>query len=397
VVGLGGKDPYRLDCPSGHRDGAWLGAQWEALGRPRLHIRGLHYALASQATIIKPEPNATLYRNTDEDWEWISDRPARAARWLGYIPFNAIPDQRADEPLIFRPALTAPEAVIERGLGLEGFDPLPTVQLRGFNPRQTYAFCIFGEKSSLSNEIEPVAAAHQADLYLGAGELSNTHIYDLASRAAADGRPLLAVTLTDLDPGGYQMAVSIARKLRALRTSELPGLEYRIIEAGLTLDQARDLDLPSTPLKPGEKRADRWKAAWGWEQTELDAALALRPGVLAAATEEALAPYFDSALADSTEMAARNWTLSAQRQLQRSIGNARWRALGARWAELRAAIEVFNAELAQAVEPVRMPPPPLPAATPRGTEAANVVASSEWSFVEETAALKARKAYGDDP
>ena len=42
-------DPYRLDTPAGHRDGAWLAEQlYRAIGAERrIHWRGLHYAIVA--------------------------------------------------------------------------------------------------------------------------------------------------------------------------------------------------------------------------------------------------------------------------------------------------------------------------------------------------------------
>ena len=40
-------DPYRIDTPSGHRDGSWLATQLNNLcgSAARIHWRGLHYAI----------------------------------------------------------------------------------------------------------------------------------------------------------------------------------------------------------------------------------------------------------------------------------------------------------------------------------------------------------------
>jgi hypothetical protein len=69
------------------------------------------------------------------------------------------------------------------------------------------------------------------------------------------------------------MAVSIARKLQALRDLFFPSLRFEVVPVALTSEQARDEELPSTPLKETEQRADRWKKAFGIEQTEIDAML----------------------------------------------------------------------------------------------------------------------------
>ena len=51
-------------------------------------LRGLHYILIGQ-----PKPNGQPYTNTETD-DWLgSEHAAKAARWLGYIPFDRIIDQ----------------------------------------------------------------------------------------------------------------------------------------------------------------------------------------------------------------------------------------------------------------------------------------------------------------
>src|SRR5262245_21239900 len=91
-------DPYRLDTPSGHRDGQWVAQQLErAIGKKRsIHWRGLHYALVSTSNLIKP--NGERYRNDDDNWTWLVNIAGKAARWLGYFPFERISDNRKAVP-----------------------------------------------------------------------------------------------------------------------------------------------------------------------------------------------------------------------------------------------------------------------------------------------------------
>ena len=153
---------------------------------------------------------------------------------------------------------------------------------------------IFGEKSSLADVVTPIAERYSADLFLETGEISDSHIYQMAAAGAADGRPMRVFTLADCDPAGWQMPVSIGRKLQALRDLEFHHLDFEVIPVALTVDQVRAMDLPSTPLKAGEQRADKWRAAWGIEQTEIDALGTLRPHVLADILADALKPFYDA-------------------------------------------------------------------------------------------------------
>jgi hypothetical protein len=123
-------DPYRLDTPAGHRDGAWLAKQLNrAIGRTRkIHWRGLHYILVVKANVRKP--NGEIYLNIDEDWEWLSSVAGKAGRWLGYISFERITDNRNAEPIIHRKARVEPSSFVSIGLdvsipSVDDLEPVP--------------------------------------------------------------------------------------------------------------------------------------------------------------------------------------------------------------------------------------------------------------------------------
>src|SRR4029077_11026481 len=103
-------------------------------------------------------------------------------------------------------------------------------------------------------------------LYLVAGEISDTLLYRMAKDGAADKRTLVVFVLADCDPAGHQMTVSIGRKWQALRDLRFSDLAFELVPVALTVEQVRDLGLPSTPLKDTEKRADNWREAFGVEQ-----------------------------------------------------------------------------------------------------------------------------------
>jgi hypothetical protein len=172
-------DPFRVDTPAGHRDGAWLADMIARLnlGGRQIHLRGVHYKVT-----MLPEPpvkpDGTPYVNDDPHWEWISAKVAKAARWLGYVPFDAIFDKKNARPII-RPYLPEPPqpyisvgvrvdipdvdniepyvgAYYKRGTEIEG----------GFGAVQPYKLVLFGEKSDLEVSLAPLAREYEADLYL---------------------------------------------------------------------------------------------------------------------------------------------------------------------------------------------------------------------------------------
>jgi hypothetical protein len=245
-------DPYRLDTPAGHRDGRWVAEQLDRLvGRSKkIHWRGLHYTLVSTSNLIKP--NGQPYLNTDEDWTWLIDTAGKAARWLGYVDFSRITDQRNAPPIIHRKARVIPKALISVGVDVEipnvdDLEPRPVA--RGFEPRQVFSFAIFGEKSSLESVLAPIATAKDADLYLPTGEISDALLHQIAKDANEDGRPLVMFTIADCDPAGRQMSVSIGRKLQAFRDPLFPKFRFEVVPIALTVEQVQELGLPSTPLK----------------------------------------------------------------------------------------------------------------------------------------------------
>jgi hypothetical protein len=431
-------DPYRLATPRKRREAQWFAEQWSESDAP--HLRGFHYKLIGRAT----KPDGSPYTGAYNDWRWLKGASA-AARWLGLIPFEDFEDRRSDDPVIYRADRDDTELTADV---VADFDASPptidvtegdageislTPTLGGMTAEQRYIIAIFGEKSSPADELRPVAVEMHADLYLGTGEQSITHVHDIAARAVADGRPLIVPVVTDCDPSGYQMAVSIARKLQALRDLKFPSLDFDVIHVGLTPDQVREFGLPSSPLSENEKRKARWTERMGVEQTEIDSLLALHPGALARLVRDALAPYFDPTLHRRVRRAEASWRDEAEAAIQERIeGDADLAAslaeiearasaatarietlaaeaervneaaerINAEGDDIQSEIESINAALRGLANEIDLDPPDVPEAElpDRPTDGPGMVLSSAWNWVEATQRLKARKAYenGDD-
>jgi hypothetical protein len=195
-------DPFRVDTPARHRDGQWLAdtAADLGLGDRRIHLRGLHYMV-----IGRPKLDGESYRNTDPDWLWLQGDAAKAARWLGYIPFDQIADQRNAEPEIREFSRPEPWAYLSTELDIDiPYDIKPELLTAGFRGAQPYKIVLFGEKSSLADVLGPLALAYEADLYLPTGEISDTLMYRMATTGARDGRPMVVLCFSDADPAGWQ-------------------------------------------------------------------------------------------------------------------------------------------------------------------------------------------------
>jgi hypothetical protein len=98
---------------------------------------------------------------------WLVDRAAKAARWLGYVLFNRISDERNAAPRVFfSSALTlggtgsfTPGGAIEiPELGRL----LPGLGVTDPSRAQPYRIIFLGEKSSLGDVLEPIVEQVQA-------------------------------------------------------------------------------------------------------------------------------------------------------------------------------------------------------------------------------------------
>ena len=96
------RDPYRIDTPKGHRMAQWFEEWFSQLYSTTaiVHLRGFHYVLISHGEVVKPD--GARYENTDKDFTWLIEKAAKAARWLGYVGFDRIKDERNDAPVILR-------------------------------------------------------------------------------------------------------------------------------------------------------------------------------------------------------------------------------------------------------------------------------------------------------
>ena len=135
-------------------------------------------------------------------------------------------------------------------------------------------------EASLAGRGRGLRAAGWAPMsYLPSGEISDSHDGRLwPRRRPMTGRPLVVLTFSDFDPERPADADHHRPEVAGVPGPGVPRSELSGCSGiGLTAAQVRAFDLPSTPLKETERRADKWRDAFGIEQTEIDALLALRP------------------------------------------------------------------------------------------------------------------------
>jgi hypothetical protein len=394
-------DPFRVDTPARHRDGEWLAttARDLGLGERKIHLRGLHYMM-----IGRPKPGGAPYRNTDADWLWLQGDAAKAARWLGYIPFDQIVDQRNAEPEVREYSRPEPWAYLTVGIDVDlpdAADIMPGLAVEDFRGVQPYRITMAGEKSSLADVLGPVARDYGADLYLPTGEMSDPLVYRIARTAAADERPLVVLYFADCDPAGWQMPISAGRKLQAFR--ELLGgrFEFEVHRVALTPDQVREYGLPSTPLKDTEKRAGSWQREMHVEQTEIDALASLRPDLLRQIARDALAPFYDHDLGRRVAHARSEWIRESLEIINRDVDGERLARIRAeaerKLAGMREQIAELNDQLRIDAGDFDLPEMVIPGPDLDGREPPHPLLESWWPFAEQCQALIDSKAYRVGP
>jgi hypothetical protein len=390
-------DPFRVDTPAGHRDGAWLAmtAHELGLGDRRIHLRGLHYMVLG-----RPKPDGTPFANTETDWLWLSAGAGKAARWLGYLPFDQIVDQRNTPPIVrvFKRPDPRPYLTVDVDIDVPPVDELmPTVGVADFDGVQPFKVVLVGEKASLAEVLEPIASEHKADLYLPTGEPSDTLLHQMARIGADDGRPMVVLYFSDADPAGWQMPISVARKLQALQALHFPGLYFQVYRAALTPEQVGEYGLPSTPLKDTERRGDAWRAAWNIEQTEIDALASLRPDLLRQIARAALAPFFDHTLDARVLEAYSAWANQARAALAEQLGadqiSRLWAQATAQLATIRAEVDALKDAMRIDTDDFDLPEPVVPTAELNGHQAGTPLLDSGWPFADQCRRLVASKAY----
>ena len=389
------KDPFRLDTAVNHQNGKWFADAFAMLNLGRqIHLRGAHYKIAM---LPNPPvmPNGQPYINSPKNWEWFSEKAAKAARWLGYLPFEVFFDKKSQVPVVrpYTPLDTYPYVSVGVEVDIPDADELvPTAEVAGFEGTQPYKIVLFGEKSELDYTLAPIAQQYKADLYLAAGEIGDTLIHQIAKAGAEDGRPMVVFTFSDADPSGWQMPISIARKLQGFKALLYPDLDFELRRVACTPEQSKAYRLPSTPLTEKEKRADKWRAAMGIDQTEIDAfeGTPELSRIFRQIIKDAIDPFYDWTLDRRVTEAESRWRDQAQAALDEQVD-------GEQLARVKREAEVKLAAMRLDTDGWSLPAvPPIPSALLGVHPDGDPLVSSKWSFRDQCNRLKSSKAYDDE-
>jgi hypothetical protein len=292
----------------------WFAGHWHRLNIPvGWHYRRIHYVLISQSPrlpfwksftvgkgALKQVYSATDgYLNTDGHWRELNNA-CRDAVYLGLVPLDAYVDRRNPNPISYlaQPveaelaAIQSPEAYL-----FPARFPMPLVPHFGeLHPGvipQPYHIELWAEKSTMNDILIPLAARYRLNLITGVGELSATACRNLINRAIQSGRPVRILYISDFDPAGRIMPVSVARKIEFELDRQGLDLDIQVRPIVLSYAQCVQYRLPRTPIKPKDKRRTGFEQRFGEGATELDALEALHPGVLTRILTQEIEHYWN--------------------------------------------------------------------------------------------------------
>lgn len=290
-----GCDPFYVGTPGQMAKAEWGAEQYQAMGSPsECHVRRVHYWIVSQ-NVIKPDGKE--YLNTVQDWAYLN-LALKYARYADLIPAENFIDRRNPPPIINNHHWQDSEPVDDiSDLNIWEIANMLSNKIFCFNPHnsQAYSLEIFCEKSTMNDVLEPLCRKYGVNLVTGLGELSITSVERLVSqRIKAANKAVVIFYISDFDPAGECMPVSVARKIEYfIRTSEDLEHEVKLRHIMLTQEQCEEYELPRTPIKETERRRTGFEEKYGAGATELDALESLHPGELCKLVTEEIIKYFD--------------------------------------------------------------------------------------------------------
>jgi hypothetical protein len=312
-------DPFYLN-PSRQAMAHWFGQIWAVLDPPDgVHLRRLHYRLVSLPGDQRPPKlDGSRYENTLNDWKQFS-RASTDARARSLVDEAKFTDRRAGEPIYLASERDSEDdseddsdssaSVVAFATGdvsppegsafgvfyrrLEYAFPAMRAYISVSAPTlaEPYAIEVWAEKSTQNDILEPLARSQNVTLVTGMGELSWTHCVWLVQRVLAHRKPTRILYISDFDPAGQHMPVSVARKIEFLLRRDGHDLDIQLIPLALTKEQVEEYELPRIPIKDTDKGKQAFEDRHGEGAVELDALEALHPGALAEIVEQAIDRY----------------------------------------------------------------------------------------------------------
>ena len=313
-------DPFYVGVPGRQREAEWFAEIWRRLGsRTGIHTRRIHYLILTPDGEPFLNLKGEAYENTPNDWALLN-RASLSARYLDLIPLDALVDRRNDEPMIFlEPPMWTddPDIVVSCGQPLvllpdhdQDAPPPPFYSVKRFYSEQDYVVEVWIEKSTQNDWLVPLCRRRKVNLVVGIGESSEIQSRHLVERVHETGKPARIIYMSDFDPAGRSMPVSVARKLEYYIGKFDFDVDVTLNPLVLTEEQCQHYRLPRSPIEEKERRKDTFEEKFGAGATELDALEALHPGEMAELLDRELDRYLDPTLSERVQEV--RWKLGHQ-------------------------------------------------------------------------------------
>lgn len=327
-------DPFYVGTPAERDAARWFTDLWDRFGyTDGVHLRRVHYRLVSQDMPVM-RPNGLPYENTISSWGYLCNA-GKWARYLGLVDYTAFVDRRNPDAILCAhwhdedptprydvyydddwDAYTLPE--LPELPGLPDLPYPPDFEVSGYTEvQQDYHVEIWAEKTTMNDVLLPLCRECDVNLVTGLGEMSITAVVDVIGRVRDAERPGRILYISDYDPAGLGMPISVSRKIEYLLTDLGSASNFRLHPVVLTSDQVKQYDLPRIPVKSTDRRKAHWERDHGRGQVELDALEALHSGELERIVREAIYQYYDPDLVENARRA--RWDL--RRKLYREEEN----------------------------------------------------------------------------
>lgn len=289
-------DPFYVGSKGQMEKAEWFNNIYTKMGRPlECHVRRAHYWFISQPISERKKPDGTIYENTKKDENYLN-MASKYARYAGLVPVENIIDRRNPKPIV-NIHLWENETPTEIKDRVDADHIIEEIVNNFFcwnkYNTQAYHLEIWCEKSTMNDVLEPICSRYGINLITSLGELSVTAVHQLIIRIGSIEKPVRIFYISDFDPAGECMPVSVARKIEYY--IRLEGLEesVKLKQIMLTPEQCQKYQLPRTPIKEKEKRKVGFEYRHGTGATELDALEAVYPGEMKKIIENVVLSYVD--------------------------------------------------------------------------------------------------------
>lgn len=383
-------DPFYVGTPSQCAYAQWFTNLWNKYGFDvgEHHLRALHYKVVNGGEVVnlplkitwhdkqKNYYETTTYENVEPCWDFLV-LSGEWARHMGMVDPDNFIDRKNAKPIINTHWRIADNQEPDYSVSgnhkneLSWSYRLPTIPEISRLPRelpllpgawanglediqQTYHVEIWAEKTTQNDILEPLCERYHVNLITGMGELSITAVRQFLKRVRQAGRATRILYISDFDPAGIDMPISISRKIEFYQRNDgFSDCDIALIPIVLTKEQVEYYKLPRIPVKESDGRKGLFETSFGAGQVELDALRSLYDGEIEKIVSGWIERYIDMGIqerADETRDELQS-DLSDIRQAVTDEHEEELRTLRDDYQSLFAEFEKTRAEFVELVKP----------------------------------------------